>query len=207
MLNHPLHEPSQRWAQRGFTLVELAVTMMLVGILTALALPPVMEWVAISRLRAAAEALQSSVRFAQAEALRRSRSTALVLSHQSPQVGATPVNNGQRWWVQTLLRSGEQASEQQFLQNSTEPASMNVVMEGPAVLCFNAIGRQVSLSGVSNGLGFDCTAPSTTTTYTSYTFTNTRTTRRMRVQVGLGGEVRMCNPDKTLSDEAPDGCR
>jgi type IV fimbrial biogenesis protein FimT len=183
------------------------MVLLMVGVLASLALPPITEWIAVSRLRAAAEGMQHAVRLAQAEALRRSRSTALVLTQATPAIGATPASDGQRWWVQSLMRSGESASDQRMLQNGTDPASMNVSVSGVAVLCFNALGQQVTLTGTANGLGVNCTAPSTATTYTEYTFTHIRTSRRMRIQVGKGGEVRMCNPDKTLSDEAPDGCR
>lgn len=207
MLKQPSRGQLGQRRQHGFSLIELVVVLLMIGVLASLALPPITEWVAVSRVRAAAEGIQHAVRLAQAEALRRSRSTALVLTQAPPAVGATPAADGQRWWVQSLQRSGEDASTQQMLQNGTDPASMNVSVSGVAALCFNALGQQITLAAAANGLGVDCTAPSTATTYTEYTFTHTRTARRMRIQVGKGGEVRMCNPDKTLSDEAPDGCR
>ncbi len=207
MLRPPPHGRLGQRRQHGFSFVELVVVLLMVGVLASLALPPITEWIAVSRVRSAAEAIQHAVRLAQAEALRRSRSTALVLTQATPAVGATPATDGQRWWVQSLQRSGEDASTQLMLQNGTEPASMKVSVSGVAALCFNALGQQVTLTAAANGLSTDCTAPSTTGTYTEYTFTHTRTTRRMRIQVGKSGEVRMCNPDKTLSDEAPDGCR
>lgn len=213
MLSPPPHGRLGQRRQHGFSFVELVVVLLIVGVLASLALPKLTEMIATSRVRAVAESLQHAVRLAQAEALRRSRSTALVLTQATPAIGATPAANGQRWWVQSLKRADEQASDQLMLQNGTEPASMKIEVSGVAVLCFNALGQQATLTGTANGLAEDCTAQ----TYTTYTFTHPTVKRekepdvwvpiRMSVQVGRSGEVRMCNPDKTLSDEAPDGCR
>jgi type IV fimbrial biogenesis protein FimT len=192
---------------RGFTLIELLVVLALLSFLTALAVPAVSGWVANARVRAVAEATQNALRLAQAEAIRRSRSTGFALTSGTPGAGATPTSNGQRWWVQSLIRSSDASTEGLFLRSGTEAASMNVTVTGPALVCFNSFGQQITMKGAANGMNMTCTAPSKSSTLTTYIFSSAQTPKRLAVQLGLGGEVRLCDPDKTLSSTLTDGCR
>jgi type IV fimbrial biogenesis protein FimT len=194
-------------SQRGFTFIELMVTLTISGVLLATALPSITNMVAMARMRAVAETMQSAIRLAQAEAIRRSRSTAFAITSAEPVLNALPAQNGQRWWVQSLMRSGETTATQILLRNGSEALSANVGVTGPALMCFNSFGQQITLKGSANGLNILCSAPLTATLLTEYTFSHPQTTRRLRIQVSLGGEVRMCDPDKVLATDTPDGCR
>ncbi len=193
--------------QRGFTFIELMVTLAISGLLLATALPSITDMVAVARMRAAAETMQSAIRLAQAEAIRRSRSTAFAITSAEPVLNALPAQNGRRWWVQSLMRSGETTATQVLLRSGSEALAANVEVTGPALICFNSFGQQITLKGSANGLNILCSAPLTSTLLTEYTFSHTQTTKRLRIQVSLGGEVRMCNPDKVLATDTPDGCR
>ncbi|EWS54273.1 MULTISPECIES: prepilin-type N-terminal cleavage/methylation domain-containing protein, partial [unclassified Methylibium] len=57
----------------GFTLVELMVTITLLAILLALAVPSFTLWINNTRVRSTAQVLQDGLRQAQAEAVRRNR--------------------------------------------------------------------------------------------------------------------------------------
>lgn len=195
--------PSQR--QHGVTLVELIVTLTILGLLLAAAAPPMARWAANAKLRAVSEDLQSGLRLAQAEAVRSNRQAVFVLTNATPAIGATPVANGSNWYARLLtLLTDDTASDAYFLRGSSQAKQQGMSIEGPAVLCFNSIGRPVANS--STGLGSDCSAPSSATAPTWYKLTSPRADRRLWIAVALGGQVRMCDPDKTLSTTAPDGC-
>ena len=58
-----------RQSSRGFTVLELVVTVTLLGLLLALALPSFAAWSRNARARTTADALQTGMRLAQAEAV------------------------------------------------------------------------------------------------------------------------------------------
>jgi type IV fimbrial biogenesis protein FimT len=78
-----------------------------------------------------------------------------------------------------------------------------VSVNGAALTCFNSTGRQVS--NTATGLGVDCTAPASATTPSAFNVTKTGADRSLRVQVYLGGQIRMCDINKSISS-SPDGC-
>lgn len=190
----------------GVTLVELLVTLTVLALLLTAAAPPMARWAANARLRAVSEDLQSGLRLAQAEAVRSNRQAAFVLTNATPALGATPVANGSRWYVRLLALLADDTADDDanLLRTSTQAQQQGMGIEGPAVLCFNSIGRPVS--NTSTGLGSDCTAPASNTAPAWYKLTSPRADRRLWIAVSLGGQVRMCDPDQTLSPTTPEGC-
>ena len=83
--------------QRGLTLVELLVTVTLLVILLFLAAPNFTTWINNTRVRTVAEVLQNSVRFAQAEAIRRNRSVVFYLTNAEPSPSARLVRPRTAW--------------------------------------------------------------------------------------------------------------
>lgn len=186
---------------RGFSLIELMITLTLIGIMAALAIPAFSTWTANARVRTVSETIQNAVRMAQTEAVRRNRQTVFGFTDATPAAGVTPVANGANWFIQTLpLVTGESA---EFVQGGSFAKQSAMTISGATLICFNSTGRQVS--NTSTGLGVDCTAPTSATTPTAIDVTHTLADRRLRVQVALGGQIRMCDPGKTLPVQ-PDGC-
>jgi type IV fimbrial biogenesis protein FimT len=194
----PIHRPH---AARGFTLIEMMVTVVLLAVLMALAFPAMSEWVRNSRIRTVADALQNGLRLAQTEALRRSRQTVFSLTADTnPADGLTAVANGANWSVNFVpLLTGEE-DDATFIQGGgLTGLAPDVRITGPATLCFNSLGRVVD--NATPGTGVACTASAA-----AYNITIPNADRPMRVLVALGGQVRLCDPAKTLSDSHPDGC-
>ena len=194
----PIHRPR---SARGFTLIEMMVTVVLLAILMALAFPAMSEWVRNSRIRTVADALQNGLRLAQTEALRRSRQTVFSLTADTnPADGLTAVANGANWSVNFVpLLTGEE-DDATFIQGGgLTGLAPDVRITGPATLCFNSLGRVVD--NATPGTGVACTASAA-----AYNITIPNADRPMRVLVALGGQVRLCDPAKTLSDTHPDGC-
>jgi type IV fimbrial biogenesis protein FimT len=194
----PIHRPH---AARGFTLIELMVTVSLLGVLMALAFPAMSEWVRNSRIRTVADTLQNGLRLAQTEALRRSRQTVFSLTADTtPADGLTAVADGANWSVNFVpLLTGE-ADDPTFIEGGgLTGLAPDVQITGPATLCFNSLGRVVD--NPTPGTGVACNAAAA-----AYNITIPNADRPLRVLVALGGQVRLCDPAKTLSNTHPDGC-
>lgn len=198
---------------RGFSLIELMVTITVLGILLAAAIPAFGRWIANASVRSAGESLQNGLRLAQAEAMRRNRQAVLVLTDAAPALDAAPVANGRNWYVQVLpLVNGERTvanQDQYYVHGSTLSTHGPVTVTGAnSIVCFNSVGRQVSNAAVmfdGATLAGTCTAPAAPGTPITYDITRTGADRRLRVQLFLGGRIRMCDPDKAIATNA-DGC-
>lgn len=204
----PMNRPHGALTSTGFTLIELLVTITLLSILTALAMPSMTAWVRNNNVRTVGDSLQNGLRLAQAEAVRRSRQVAFSLTDSaSPEAGANvgAVANGTNWSINALpsMSAGETSA---FVQSGVlANAGAGVLINGPAAICFNSVGRLVQntlpqVTDVTGGATCSVAAPPV------YDITLTGADRPLRVVVALGGQVRMCDPNKTLSPANPDGC-
>lgn len=183
--------------QRGLTLVELLVAMALMVILLFLAAPNFTTWINNTRIRTVSEVLQNGARFAQAEAIRRNRSVVFYLTNAEPSLAAAAAANGSNWGARTLALFAADVPE--FIKGGAlSDVAPGVLITGPAAICFNAAGQQITVAaeGCAAGLA-------------SYVVRRPEANpdlRRLRIDVSLGGRVRMCDPDKVLSATVPEGC-
>jgi type IV fimbrial biogenesis protein FimT len=192
----------------GFTLIELMVTIAIVALLMLAAVPSLGTWRADASIRNTAEDLLGAVRLAQSTAISSNRTTVLALTRAAPTWDAEPADNGSNWYVRTLPLSGsdEEAGPDDLLRATSVGTQNGVTITGPALLCFNSQGRQATKTADDTGMGTACTAPTNDVSEpTEYLLTRDNG-RSLLVRVYLGGRVRLCDPAKTLSDSAPDGC-
>jgi type IV fimbrial biogenesis protein FimT len=173
---------------KGFSLIELMITLAIVAIILSLAAPSFGTWIKNTQVRTVAETLKNGIQFAQVEAARRSRQVTFSLTNSAPGLSVTAVATGTNWSVQTLpLMTGEVA---EFIQGSyVDGAKSGIVIAGVATITFNSLGR---LSGV----------PATAT----YNISKVGSDRPLRVTVTTNGRVRMCDPSLTMSTTTPTGC-
>lgn len=66
-----------RTNQFGFTIIELMITVLVIGILAAIATPSFADMLERNRIKGAAEAIKSELQFARSEAIKRSCNTAV----------------------------------------------------------------------------------------------------------------------------------
>jgi type IV fimbrial biogenesis protein FimT len=187
----------------GFTLVELMVTVSLLAVLLLLAMPAMSGWIKNSQVRATSDALQNGLRLAQSEALRRSRQVVFSLTdNAAPQSGVTAKTDGKYWSINTIGIQGESSDVAAFVEGGVLglPGS-DVAIAGPAAICFGSLGRLVV--NTDPGVGGACASGAIPATYNIST---PGADRKLRVTVAVGGQVRMCDPNKTLSGSTPDGC-
>jgi type IV fimbrial biogenesis protein FimT len=190
-------------AQRGFTIVELVVAVALLALVLGLAAPAFTLWTRNAQVRTVADGLQNGLRLAQAEAVRRNRQVLFFLT--AADTCTTTINataNGRYWSIRSVpLTSGDTAAAVQcgVLSDSTNA----VEISGPTVLCLNSMGRQVANAAPGVG-GATCTLPTSGTS--QFDISASGSDRALRVLVSLGGQLRLCDPARTLSATSPDGC-
>lgn len=197
-----------RCAVRGFTLIELVVTIALLGVLLTLSLPGFMTWIRNSQVRTAADALQGGLRTAQAEAIRRNRQVVMSFTNATPALNATAVAGGKNWSLQSVAQFGESTTDStRYIGGGAigDVASGVSIVDhagtGISAVCFNSNGRLVT-NATPGITGASCTAAAT-----AFDISQTRSDRPLRVTVAIGGQVRMCDPKRpTLSSTSPDGC-
>jgi type IV fimbrial biogenesis protein FimT len=192
---------NRRTRAAGFTLIEMMVTITLMSILMMLAMPSFTTWVANNKVRTVSDSLQNGLRFAQSEALRRSRPMVFSLTNSAaPQSGLTAVNNGSNWSIHVSKSSLEVSSA--FVQAGVLPdVASGVSITGFAAICFNAMGRLAA----NTDTGVNGASCNTDSSVFVYKIDAVGANRPLQVLVGLGGRVRMCDPARKLAD-SPDGC-
>lgn len=188
---------------RGFTVVELMVTIALLALLLGLAMPSFSTWVRNAQVRTVSDALQNGLRLAQAEAVRRHRQVVFYRTNADTCTAATAADDaGAFWVVRTVpLVVGDAVEAVQCGQLADVAAG--VAIAGATALCFNSGGRQVANADPAIG-GAACALDASGTS--AFDITSTNADRPLRVLVTLGGSVRLCDPAKTLSAATPDGC-
>lgn len=189
--------------QHGLTLIELLVTISLLAVLLGLAAPAFSDWMRNARVRTVTDALQSGARLAQAEAVRRNRQVVFFLTNDNACTASTAAAaNGTFWAIRTVpIVAGDAADMVQCGQLADVAAGVTIA--GTTAICFNSAGRQVA--NTNPGIG-STTCTLDATGISTYNVDVAGGTRPLRVTVSLGGQVRMCDPGRTLSSSAPDGC-
>lgn len=158
----------QKTGQSGFTLIELMVAVVILGILSTLAFPSFQTMLRNTQVRNAAESVLNG--------LQRTRAQAVALNNN---VSFT-LGNDSSWVIRDVIRN-QQIEE----RVNTAEGSKNVTVTtiGNSTITFNNVGGVVAAAAVQQ---FDFEAEGSD--------------RPLRVVVGLGGSVRMCDPNLPSSN-------
>jgi type IV fimbrial biogenesis protein FimT len=202
----------------GFTMIEMIVTMTVFAILVALGVPSMTTWIRNNKVRTVTDSLQTGLRLAQAESLRRSRQVVFSLTNSTtPNFIPLPaVAGGTSWAIWTLPSMTTLADERPtFIQSgvlSTAASSqVTITTTGNAsTVCFNSMGRLVNnaSANVTAITGGDlCVQPTTgAPPVLKFNIGLVGADRPLQVNLGLGGQVHMCDPNVVISDAHPEGC-
>lgn len=194
----------------GFTLVELMVVITIIAILVLVGAPEFRIWQANTQIRSVAEAFQNDLRAAQAEAVKRNRRVAVVLTNASVSNNSNFVatNPARNWAILSLPLTGSHENSSVFIASHVQSASSNTLITGGVnPVCFNSVGRLSSSAKIASAGNIECANPAV-----SYDFDISRSDlgteqdlRPLRIQIRLGGQIRLCDPSRSISD-SPDGC-
>ena len=178
-----------RRSARGFTLIEIMVSLTVLGIMLMIALPNFSEWLQNQQLRAASEATLNGLQAARGAAIRRN---VLVQFQQTapPQTAWTVTEAGTVNVVQS--RAHEEGSPN--AQVTATPAGATTVTYAP-------LGSVVAnLDGTPTVTQFDVSNPAGGSCQPGGPM------RCLRVTISGGGSLRLCDPTPTLPANDPRAC-
>ena len=205
--------------QRGISLIEVVIGMVIVGMLFALGAPSFFGWIQNSKIRTAAEGIQSGLQLARAEAVRRNATVQFALVNDLTSSCAFSAT-GTNWIVSQDDATGkcnvdpDPTAAPRTVQKSTSAAggaaslTVSASLSGtgvalPNAIIFNGLGRLAAGSNIpagsaawiniSNPTAGACVAAS-------------GSVRCMRVEVTTAGQIRMCDTAVAFSTTSPQGC-
>ena len=186
-----------RRLQSGATLLELMVTVSIVGILMAVGMPSLRDWVLRNSVTVGAEVIQNGLRQAEAEAIRRNARVEFLLTNDKPSVASiskvSAAGNGANWAVRVLDNAYLPLADTKLAYvngQSMSEIAPDITVTGPASLVFSGTGRGSNIKGVA------------LTEYQIYRISRTGADRALCVFVTPGGAVKMCDPSATSGTPA-----
>jgi type IV fimbrial biogenesis protein FimT len=188
----------KRRAQRGVTLIEVAIGLAIIGVLLSLALPNFATFLRNTEIKNAAETTLSGINLARAEAVRRNASVRFQLVNSL--TSSCALSSSSLNWVVSLddpagkcnVAPSDSTAPRAIQAKSGQEGTKNITVSttGGSTVIFNGLGR-VSGSGItqidfSNPLGGACEHVDSTSSM-----------RCLRVLLTTGGQAKLCDPKVT----------
>lgn len=198
---------------RGFTLIELVVTITVFALLLLAALPSLSTWTDNTRIRNVTGSLLDGLQLARAEAIRRNQNISFwLVSLDNPAVLSNDcaLSNTSGSWVVSVNSPIGHCADAPSIDSSPMLVTGRAVGDAggrvsvTAVLAagsstaansvtFNGFGRLVNTTDAIGQI--DITGPASGTSY-----------RNLRLIVSPAGQVRMCDPDSGVATTDPRRC-
>lgn len=170
-----------RRRQRGITLIEIMISLIVIGILIAVAVPNFQAWMQNVQIRTASEALLNGLQNARNEAIRRNVAVQL-------QMGPLPETG----WAINLKSDpdGTPLQTRQHAEGSIN-AAVTTTPGGSTTVTFSALGRvEANADGSPTLTQIDIDNPTM----------NPAESRQLRIVVPVGGGLRLCDPQVAAGD-------
>jgi len=173
-------------AERGFTIVEVLIALMVIGFIIMMAAPTFGEWLQSQQLRAGTDALLNGVQVARAEAIRR---------NMQVQITFGP---GTGWTVNEISGSPPAAGavvQSRSAAEGSPNANLTATPAGATTVTFTPLGGiTTNVDGTATVTRLDIDNPS------GGACQPTGPMRCLRVVISGGGTVKMCDPQVTAPD-------
>ncbi len=185
---------SPRAVQRGFSMLELMVTVSILAILIGIGMPQMAQWIQRMTVSSASELVQNGLRQAIGEAIRRNTEVDFILTDGTPNVSGVASLVAKQDGANWAIRVVDTAASNRFVNgHQTKELSSDVTLQGPAGVRFNGSGRVLDLTGTPVG--------------GKQIFRITRSGSGLAycVFVTPGAAVKMCDPSRASGD--PRACQ
>ncbi len=187
-------------AHRGFSLIELIVGIVILGVLMAMAAPRFTDWLRNARIRTSAEAIQNGLQLARAEAVRRNATVRFQLVSTIDDTCAL-ATTGPHWVVSMDNPAGQCATAPSDtaapriiqVRNRAEGSEQTQVAAGQSAFVFNGLGRLTPVPGANVAIDVSSTTGGTCVA-------SGGSVRCLRLVVSVGGQIRMCDPALPAGD-------
>ncbi len=187
-------------AHRGFSLIELIVGIVILGVLMAMAVPRFSDWLRNARIRTSAEAIQNGLQLARAEAVRRNATVRFQLVNTIDDTCAL-ATTGPHWVVSMDNPAGQCATAPSDtaapriiqVRNRAEGSEQTQVAAGQSAFVFNGLGRLTPVPGANVAIDVSSTTGGTC-------IASGGSVRCLRLVVSVGGQIRMCDPALPAGD-------
>lgn len=187
---------------RGFTIVELVVTLGLFGVLLALALPAFTGFIQNTQIKNAAENAVTGLNLAKAEAIRRNAPVRFQFVNAMTATCALSTSSGS--WVVSLddpaalcnIDASDTTAPRIIQKYAIAEGAPKVAVAatGSSSVTFNGLGR-VTGAGISQ---VDFTHLTSVCEHVNAT---TGTARCLRVLINTGGSIKLCDPKVTAATD------
>ena len=195
--------------QHGVTLIEIAITVAIAGILMALAMPNMTAWLNNSKIRTAGDTLLSGLNLARTEALRRNATVRFQLTDSLTSSCALS-GTGTNWIVSLSDPTGKcdiapdpnpaGTAPQTIQKRSGDEGTKNleITATGGTTIFFNGLGRlttvgvatNITTIDIANAAGGICQH-----------VVATGAMRCLRITISAGGNLRLCDPAVTVATD------
>lgn len=191
---------------RGFTMIEMAITMAIFGFLLAAALPSIGTWLDNTRIRNVTESIQSGIQLARAEAVRRNQPVSFFLvslDNPNNMDNSCDLSNTDGSWVISVTAPNGHCGEAP--STTTAPMIVTSRTVGDAggsvtVNAFRSDGTTAATTITFNGFGRITNADAIGIINVTGSTSSTEY-RNLRLQLSDTGMVRMCDPRITSTSD------
>ena len=170
---------------RGFTLVELMVVMVILGIFLAIATPLFREMLVNFRIRALTESVLNGLQLARSSAVQRNENVQFEFAQDA---GTYTLG----WTVKT--ENGGTVIQSRSPGESSTVLVVGALPNNATMVTFSGMGRVVPNNPVSDSIN-------TIDVDASTSVISAAESRDLRVRVLSGGLVKMCNPNITVTTD------
>lgn len=171
-------------AQCGFSLIELMIVVSVLAVLATLAMPNYRIWIENTRIRNAADSIQTGLQKARVEALKRNANVQFVLGANSAwTIGCVAVSVACPAIIESRIAK----------EGSSATVSVVATPAAAATIVFDSLGRASSLAGAAQ-LDIDNSGLAAADS------------RDLRILIDMGGSGRLCDPYSGLSASDPRKC-